>query len=98
MAFGDYYFSNWGLGYYFNLLHLVTSGTTLTIGPGITIHGQNGAIALGGPQNVSVTNQGTISCDVSGASIIIAGAFFNNAGTLEAQNGGVIQPSEHRDC
>ena len=48
-------------------------GTTLTIGPGITIRGQNGIdwlqLRVGRPYNVSVINQGTISCDVSGGTI-----------------------------
>ncbi len=51
----------------FNTLRLANGGTTLTIGAGVTIQGQNGAIGYdsefwGGPQNVSVINQGIISC------------------------------------
>src|ERR1035441_9596993 len=46
-------------------LRLVTGGTTLTIGAGMTVHGQNGTIGylapFGGPANVSVVKPGTIS-------------------------------------
>ncbi|HEY3857868.1 MAG TPA: LamG-like jellyroll fold domain-containing protein, partial [Verrucomicrobiae bacterium] len=46
-----------------------------------------------GPGNVTVVNQGTISADTSGGTITIAGTSLNNAGTLEAENSGVIQPT-----
>ncbi len=55
----------------FNTLRLANGGTTLTIGAGVTIQGQNRAVGYdsefwGGPQNVSVINQGIISCNVTG--------------------------------
>src|SRR5437588_3977712 len=53
----------------YNTLGLSTDGTTLTIGSGITVRGQNGYVGyspyLGGTTNVAVVNQGTIQADVS---------------------------------
>src|SRR5207253_4654815 len=47
-----------------NTLRLGTANTTLTIGPGILIHGQSGGIGynpnFGGPTNVAFINQGSI--------------------------------------
>src|SRR5208282_4995491 len=75
----------------YNALRLVNGGTTLTIGSGITVEGQNGTIgyssAWGGPQNVSVVNQGVISADVSGGTISIEAQPFSNQGTLTAPIG-----------
>ena len=53
-------------------LWLANGGTTLTIGSGITVRGQNGYIGaytsapFYSPANVAVINLGTISADVSG--------------------------------
>ena len=70
---------------------MANAGTTLVIGPGITVHGQYGNIgAFAGASDVNVANQGTISADVKGGTITIAGTSFNNQGTLEAQNGGTL--------
>ena len=75
----------------YNALRLADGGTTLTIGSGITVEGQNGTIgyssAWGGPQNVSVVNQGVISADVSGGTISIEAEPFDNNGTLAATLG-----------
>ncbi|MBI3344266.1 MAG: hypothetical protein HY028_05325 [Gammaproteobacteria bacterium] len=66
----------------------------LVLGSGITLHGQNGTIGnqsfIGGP--ATLTNNGTISADVSGGLITLAvnGLTTNNA-TLSAQNGGTLQ-------
>jgi hypothetical protein len=90
-VFGDDYYY-----YYYtdNALFLANAGTTLTIGPGITIRGQNGTIGYGyqwgGPQNVSVINQGTISCDVSGGTIGIDAQPFSNQGVLNAPFGTLL--------
>ena len=48
----------------------------------------------GGPQNVGLTNQGTITADVSGGTITIRAAPFTNSGTAGEANGGhlVINP------
>ena len=84
-----------GVGWYgnnYNALFLAIAGTTLTIGPGNTIRGQNGTIGYsyewGGPQNVSVINQGTISCDVSGGTILVNPQTFSNQGLIQGINGG----------
>jgi hypothetical protein len=84
---GTVVFGNAG-GYWGNVLELADDGTTLVIGSGITVRGQNGTVGsgagthLGGPANVSVANQGTISADVNGGTITVAGASFNNSGQL----------------
>ena len=97
VVFGDGYY--WYYYYYYddsslNALFLANAGTTLTIGPGITIRGQNGTIGYdyvyGGPQNVSVINQGTISCDVSGGTIGIDAQPFSNQGVLNAPYGTLL--------
>jgi hypothetical protein len=75
----------------YNALRLADGGTTLTIGSGITVEGQNGTIgyssAYGGPQNVLVVNQGLISADVSGGTILVDAEPFDNNGTLAATLG-----------
>ena len=86
-------------GYYAsrNGLRPVLGGTTLTIGPGITIRGCNGQIGYnsiwGGPQNVTVINQGTVVGDVAGwglpgFGIVVGGQSFINQGVVGASNGG----------
>ncbi len=65
----------------------------LTLGSGITVRGDTGYIGgqsfIGGAS--TLTNNGTISADVSGGTITLAvnGAVTNN-GTLSAQNGGTL--------
>ena len=76
-------------------LAVANAGTTLTIGSGITVHGQNGTIGypggcFGGPQNVSVVNQGVISCDVSGGTIVVNAQPLVNNGTVAMSNGGSL--------
>ena len=70
------------------------SGSTLTIGAGITVRGQNGYIGwepcFWGVPNVSVINQGTISADVANGTITIAGQPFSNQGLAEGINGGTL--------
>ena len=77
-----------------NALRLADGGTTLTMGLGITVEGQNGTIgyssAWGGPQNVSVVNQGVISADVSGGTISIQAQPFTNQGLAQGANGGSL--------
>ncbi|HEV7403720.1 MAG TPA: hypothetical protein VGO11_12365, partial [Chthoniobacteraceae bacterium] len=79
-------------------LQLTDSGSILTIGPSMTIHGGSaqpfGARIgynenEGGPTDVTVINQGKISADVSGTSITILQRFIN-VGALEEHNGGTI--------
>ena len=75
---------------------MANAGTTLVIGPGITVHGQYGNIgAFAGASDVNVANQGTISADVKGGTITIAGTSFNNQGTLEAQKRRSVERAGH---
>jgi hypothetical protein len=64
-----------------------SSGSTLTIGPGIAIHGTRGGLVgvLG-----AVVNQGTITADTSGREIAVAGSSVLNQGTMRAVNGGFM--------
>src|ERR1039458_7420993 len=90
VIFGD------NANYSFNSLRLSLAGTTLTIGPAITIGGQNGVLgyasAWGGPAGVSVINQGNISAASGGGTVTFAGAALVNQvpGTLSVSNGGVL--------
>ncbi len=64
---------------------------TLTIGAGITVHGQNGYVGVAG--NGSIINQGTISCDVNGGLItsqMTPPFTFVNQGMLAMSNGGQL--------
>ena len=77
------------------MVSLANGGTTLTIGPGITIRGQNGCFGagngfVGGPGNVSVINQGTHLGDVSGGTINVNAQPVVNQGVLAASNGGQL--------
>jgi hypothetical protein len=87
--------------YSVNVLFLSNEGTTLVLGPGITVRGNTGLLGGGGsggnggtfgwggsPANVSVVNQGTISADAGGGTITIAGSSFSNAGELLQPEGG----------
>jgi hypothetical protein len=78
-----------------NALRVFNAGTTLTFGPNLTVHGRSGQIGfalscIGGPQNVSVLNQGTILADVSGGTITIRAQPFTNTGTTNHLNGGIL--------
>ena len=79
----------------YNALRVANGGTTLTIGSGITVRGKTGQIGYaaspwGGPANVAVVNQGTISADVSGGTITINAQPFSNLGLMGAANGGQL--------
>ncbi len=72
-----------------------SSGTNLTIGPDILIHGQNGVVGpnsaqFGGFVDGTFTNQGSIDADVSGGVIKLNGVNWTNDGIIEAQNGGAV--------
>ena len=73
-----------------NALMVASAGTTLTIGAGITVQGQNGYVGydpnFGGSPDVSVVNQGTIAADTSGGTITVYG-------TGNLQNVGILQRS-----
>ena len=77
-----------------NALMVASAGTTLTIGAGITVQGQNGYVGydpnFGGSPDVSVVNQGTIQADVSGGTITVYGTDNQNAGSLNALNGATL--------
>ena len=98
---GSVVFQSGGNG--INAMRATQAGMTLTIGPSITVHGgganpgYGGGIGyngvFGGPLNITIINQGTISADVAGAYInIVVGpsGVFTNLGTLQANNGGTL--------
>jgi hypothetical protein len=73
------------------------STATLTLGPNVFVHGQNGTIGqpvfIGG--TTLLTNNGTISADAAGGTITVeptsgAAGSVTNGGTLEAANGGTL--------
>jgi hypothetical protein len=69
---------------------------TLTLASGMTIRGQNGTIGIGQLVNGSgnaLVNNGTISADVAGGVITLAGlgGGITNNGTISALNGGTLQ-------
>jgi hypothetical protein len=91
---GTVIFGNNG-NYDYNALRVLNGNTTLTIGSGITVRGQNGAIGDAtdygdAVANVGVVNQGTIQADVSGGTITINAEPFSNAGVAQAINGGTL--------
>ncbi|MCH8146878.1 MAG: hypothetical protein IH987_02660, partial [Planctomycetes bacterium] len=62
----------------------------MTIGPGITIVGANGAVGTdGGPFDASLVNQGTIHSDRPGI-ITVNGTDWVNDGVLKSSGGGVL--------
>ncbi|HEX7447299.1 MAG TPA: hypothetical protein VF306_07130, partial [Pirellulales bacterium] len=75
---------------YNNVLQPVDGGT-LTIGPGITIHGQRGTVGAPGDffgsTPLPLVNQGTIEADAAGQTILVTGSSVTNSGTLAASGG-----------
>ena len=69
-----------------------TTAYTLTIGPGITIHGGSGTIGESGYyyRNAMILNQGEIVADGSGGTITINPNGFDNKGTLGASSSGTL--------
>jgi hypothetical protein len=61
---------------------------TLTIGPGILMHGKNATILID-PDGGSVLNQGTLAADVPGGNITLTGR-FTNAGTVQVISGALL--------
>ncbi|MGO9917226.1 MAG: Ig-like domain repeat protein, partial [Isosphaeraceae bacterium] len=61
---------------------------TLTIGSGITLHGNTGLI---GNASLPLINQGTIADDISGGSLAVYGTNWSSTGALEASNGGSVE-------
>ena len=85
---GSIVFSS-GYGSGSNAIYLTNGGTTLTIGPGITIHGANGTISYYYSNNVLV-NQGTIAADTSGGTVSVNVSTLTNQGTMSASNSGIL--------
>ncbi len=82
-----------------NALRLSESGSTLTLGPGITVRGQNGNVGncwgwWGGPTDVQVVNQGSILADVNGGTIVVNAQPFSNQGLAGALNGGTLSVAD----
>ena len=60
-----------------------SSGGTLTIGPGITIHGWKGTVGLAAPA-LPLINQATITADSSVSAITVTGAGWQNSAVIQA--------------
>src|SRR6185437_5283471 len=79
-----------------NALRLPNANTTLTLGPSVLVEGNYGQIGssyyycFGGPQNVSVINEGTISANVNGGTIDVSGSPVINNGSMIMTNGGSL--------
>ncbi|HND53855.1 MAG TPA: LamG domain-containing protein, partial [Pirellulaceae bacterium] len=77
----------------YNVVQQTTAGGTLTIGPGVTIHGGTGAVGYnsnyGGSSNVTVVNQGTIIADSAGT-VTVNGVNWSNAGAIAGSGGGNV--------
>ena len=70
-------------------LYMQAASGTLTIGPGVTIHGQRGYV---GTASLPLVNQGTIVAD-AGYSITVQGSTFQNSGLIWAAGGTVALPT-----
>jgi fibronectin-binding autotransporter adhesin len=81
------------------LLGLAGNGTTLTLGPAVTVHGVGriGTTGIDGLTTRTIINQGVISSDVSGGTLRFgndnAPFAVKNTGTLRATNGATLQLS-----
>ena len=68
----------------------LSGGSSLTLGPGVVVHGKSGV--LGGsiyfPGSGTLINQGLISADVAGGTLTINTTQFENTGTVEANGAG----------
>ena len=80
----------------YNTVRVRDSGTTLTIGSGITIRGMNGSVGYnpilpGSHNDVAVIDHGTVSPDIAAGTIILrADNGFTAAGPLQASNGATL--------
>ena len=70
------------------------NGTTLTIGPNLTISGGTGTI---GQTFASLVLDGNVTADASSETLVISGAPWSATGTLTAENGATIQLSGELD-
>lgn len=69
------------------------SNSDLTVAAGVLIHGENGSVGsqhYNSSANTFISNNGRISADVSGGTITLLQATFNNNGILDARNGGTL--------
>ncbi|MEP6765689.1 MAG: choice-of-anchor D domain-containing protein, partial [Gemmatimonadaceae bacterium] len=76
-----------------NRVALDGSNSVLTVGSGVTIHGENGTVGAQnfvGSNNTTLLNNGLIAADVNGGTVTLAQALFSNNGTLAAKNGGTL--------
>jgi hypothetical protein len=71
-----------------NALYSLTSGTTLTLAAGVTVHG------AGGTLYGNLVNQGAVAADAAGPGLFFrpynTGDTFTNQGTIHATNGGSL--------
>ncbi len=67
---------------------LIQPGTTLTLGPAAVIEGKTGAIGGGDSGTRKLINQGLISANVPGGTLILVPTSFENPGTLRADGAG----------
>ncbi len=67
----------------------ISSGATLTVGAGITVHPGTRDIILGSSGG-SVVNQGLFLEDAAGYTLTVSGTSIQNDGTFQIQNGGTI--------
>lgn len=67
-------------------IYLPTSGTTLTIGPNVTVAGPHGEIV--GEPGTAVVNQGTVGCEGTAGQYRLAVPSWTNVGTIQALAGG----------
>jgi hypothetical protein len=69
---------------------MLLGGTTLT--NRVFIHGHSGQLpyssCVGGPQNVGLVNEATLSANISGGTITVRAQPFINLGTTNSMNGG----------
>ena len=74
-----------------NTFEVYRSTTTLTIGPGISLHGKNGNVGISAINGGgSFINQGTISADVANGSFILNGTSWTNQGTIQSDAGATV--------
>ena len=68
--------------------NLVESLGTVTLGPNLTVHGENGTLLTVNASN-SFINQGTLAADGGGSIDVLGPGSLQNSGTLAANNGGL---------
>jgi hypothetical protein len=96
IASGVFSFNGTGAPYGMLRVQNGANPATLTLGSGVTVRGGAGYLGntFGQPDNDTIVNQGLISANVSGRELAIRSNVFQNQGTLEAINGGVITMGE----